>query len=283
MSLYTIDHSHLMWLELHFCLVFPSASVWTRLWTASVRSRHRLLSENFFGLFQAYDIFQAIFSLNQDSVVGCGRCSQNTHPVQSADRQSFIFSLSGSCLNPSSGSASESSGGGGRDGGTQKQEGGLTSSILFDLFLLISLWEVHRKHCEWMSLHLHLCISQTLLSKATYRYSGYTFFIVLFVFSCVCVVLFSANFLINDASLFRRKPTIHWIHFIVWMNCTCMKGSFETTSTMMFCATSSGNCSCRCWGKIHIFLIKNKQYIFWKLIYATKEYKNDVLVNRVVT
>lgn len=98
-------------------------------------------------------MFQAIFSINQDSVVGCGRCSQHTYLVQSTDSQSFIFSLSGSCLNCPSGSASGSSGGVGRDGGTQTEEGGgLTSSILFHLLLLIFRWEVHRKHCVCMSL-----------------------------------------------------------------------------------------------------------------------------------
>lgn len=170
-------------------------------------------------------MFQAFFSLNQDSV-GCGRCSQHTYLVQSTDSQSFIFSLSGSRLNSPSGSASESSGGGGREGGTQKEEGGLTSSILFHLLLLIFRWEVHRKHC----------MSLSSLVK--------------------CVVLFTCGFLLND--VFSKEEANNTLNYLIVRTSTCMKRSFETTSTKKF--LQQVRCSCRCWGKI-IFRITNKQFI----------------------
>lgn len=66
-----------------------------------------------------------VFSSNQFCVVGCGWCIQHTDTVQSADRRSFIFCLSGICLESPSGSASESLGGGGRDGGRPKRREGV--------------------------------------------------------------------------------------------------------------------------------------------------------------
>lgn len=123
-------------------------------------------------------MFQAIFSINRNSVVGCGRCSQHTYLVQSTDSQSFIFSLSGSCLNCPSGSASESSGGGRRDGGTQTEEGGGVN-IIYSL--------------SYASLDISLRSAQKTLR------------VYVFVFSCLCVVFFNMRFPNKQRMLFNKE------------------------------------------------------------------------------
>lgn len=66
----------------------------------------------------------------------------------------------------------------------------------------------HRKRRGFNIIYSLLSVSLDI----SLRCAQETLWVNVFVFSCVCVMFFSGDFLINDASLVRRKPTIHWIN-----------------------------------------------------------------------